>query len=95
METLRFHYFNNSYQKHKSSDFILINKKICWSAQRAKKRIKNKTNKNVSGITYFSGLVKAEYDIIVANADNVDGPATCFGLTNIKVRVLFHLFEDT
>lgn len=65
-----------------------------WTKSK-KKRIKTKTNKNVSGITYFSGLVKAEYDIIVANADNVDGPATCFGLTNIQVGVLFHLFEDT
>lgn len=66
-----------------------------WKWTKSKKRIKTKTNKNVSGITYFSGLVKAEYDIIVANADNVDGPATCFGLTNIQVGVLFHLFEDT
>lgn len=61
---------------------------------KSRKSIKTKTNKNVSGITYVCVLVKAEYDIIVANADNVDGPATHFGLSNIKVKVLFCLFED-
>lgn len=38
METLRFHYFNNSYQKHKSSDFILINKKKMWKWTKSKKK---------------------------------------------------------
>lgn len=44
METLRFHYFNNSYQKHKSSDFILINKKkkVEVDKEQKKKELKPK-----------------------------------------------------